>query len=310
MEKRTALVTGGSGYLGSFLCKRLKKEGWDVILYDIKPPLHTYCDTIIIDDILNRNMVQTVFQNNKIDVVFHLAGRIEVGLSFEEPTKFWEVNVGGTLIVLDAMKNHGCDTIFFSSTAGVYFCGRIPVDEDECTIDNSVYSNTKLCCERAIEDSGLNFVIFRYFNLAGADDDLGENHEPETHLIPLILGNLNNVTINGDDYSTPDGTCVRDYVHVLDVVDAHIEALNLEEKNILVNLGSGVGYSNLEVVQTIEKITGEKVNYKIGPRREGDPDFLVANINLAKKLLNYEPKHDIESIIKTAYAWQKKRTSR
>jgi UDP-glucose 4-epimerase len=288
----------------------LKKEGWDVILYDIKPPLHTYCDTIIIDDILNRNMVQTVFQNNKIDVVFHLAGRIEVGLSFEEPTKFWEVNVGGTLIVLDAMKNHGCDTIFFSSTAGVYFCGRIPVDEDECTIDNSVYSNTKLCCERAIEDSGLNFVIFRYFNLAGADDDLGENHEPETHLIPLILGNLNNVTINGDDYSTPDGTCVRDYVHVLDVVDAHIEALNLEEKNILVNLGSGVGYSNLEVVQTIEKITGEKVNYKIGPRREGDPDFLVANINLAKKLLNYEPKHDIESIIKTAYAWQKKRTSR
>jgi UDP-glucose 4-epimerase len=173
-----------------------------------------------------------------------------------------------------------------------------------------VYSNTKLCCERAIEDSGLNFVIFRYFNLAGADDDLGENHEPETHLIPLILGNLNNVTINGDDYSTPDGTCVRDYVHVLDVVDAHIEALNLEEKNILVNLGSGVGYSNLEVVQTIEKITGEKVNYKIGPRREGDPDFLVANINLAKKLLNYEPKHDIESIIKTAYAWQKKRTSR
>jgi UDP-glucose 4-epimerase len=288
----------------------LKKEGWNVILYDIKPPSHTYFDNLIIDDILNREMVRTVFRINKIDVVFHLAGRIEVGLSFEDPTKFWEVNVGGTLIVLDAMKNHGCDTIFFSSTAGVYFCGRIPVDEDECTIDNSVYSNTKLCCERAIEDSGLNFVIFRYFNLAGADDDLGENHEPETHLIPLILGNLNNVTINGDDYSTPDGTCVRDYVHVLDVVDAHIEALNLEEKNILVNLGSGVGYSNLEVVQTIEKITGEKVNYKIGPRREGDPDFLVANINLAKKLLNYEPKHDIESIIKTAYAWQKKRTSR
>ena len=254
-------------------------------------------------------MVRTVFRINNIDAVFHLAGRIEVGLSFEDPTKFWEVNVGGTLIVLDAMKRYGCRTIFFSSTAGVYFCGSIPVDEDECTTDNSVYSNTKLCCERAIEDSGLNYVIFRYFNLAGADDELGENHDPETHLIPLILGNLNNVTINGDDYSTSDGTCVRDYVHVLDVVDAHIEALKLKEKNILVNLGSGVGYSNLEVVQTIEKVTGEKVNYKIGPRREGDPDFLVANIDLAKKLLNYEPKHDIESIIKTAYAWQKKRTS-
>jgi len=309
MEKGTALVTGGSGYLGSFLCKRLKKEGWNVIIYDNKPPRHTYFDDLILDDILNREMVRTVFRINNIDAVFHLAGRIEVGLSFEDPTKFWEVNVGGTLIVLDAMKRYGCRTIFFSSTAGVYFCGSIPVDEDECTTDNSVYSNTKLCCERAIEDSGLNYVIFRYFNLAGADDELGENHDPETHLIPLILGNLNNVTINGDDYSTPDGTCVRDYVHVLDVVDAHIESLKLKEKNILVNLGSGVGYSNLEVVQTIEKVTGEKVNYKIGPRREGDPDFLVANIDLAKKLLNYEPKHDIESIIKTAYAWQKKRTS-
>ena len=309
MESRTALVTGGSGYLGSFLCKRLKQEGWNVVLYDIKPSLHTYCDTIIIDNILNRDMVRTVFQNNKIDVVFHLAGRIEVGLSALDPTKFWEVNVGGTLIVLDAMKEFGCETIFFSSTAGVYFCGSIPVDEDECTTDNSVYSNTKLCCERAIEDYGLNFVIFRYFNLAGADDEMGENHDPETHLIPSILRNLNNVTINGDDYSTSDGTCVRDYVHVLDVVDAHIEALKLEEKNILVNLGSGIGYSNLEVIQTIENVIGEKVNYKIGPRREGDPNFLVADISLAKELLNYEPKHNIESIIKTAYAWEKKRTS-
>ena len=255
-------------------------------------------------------MVRTVFRNNKIDAVFHLAGRIEVGLSAKDPTKFWEINVGGTLVVLDAMKSYGCDTIFFSSTAGVYWCGNIPVPEDECTTDNSVYSNTKLACERAIEDSGLNYVIFRYFNLAGADNEMGENHDPETHLIPSILRNLNNVEIFGNDYRTPDGTCVRDYVHVLDVVDAHIAALNLPDVRCeLINLGSGVGFSNLEIVQTIEKITGEKVNYKIGPRREGDPDFLVANIDLAKELLNYEPKHDIESIIKTAYAWEKKRTS-
>ena len=185
METKTALVTGGSGYLGSFLCKRLKREGWNVILYDIKPPLHTYCDTIIIDDILNREMVRTVFRNNKIDVVFHLAGRIEVGLSAKDPTKFWEINVGGTLIVLDAMKNNGCDTIFFSSTAGVYFCGNIPVPEDECTTDNSVYSNTKLACERAIEDSFITGVAHDdapSTSISAQSTSTTRGAQPATHL--------------------------------------------------------------------------------------------------------------------------------
>lgn len=310
IKTRTALITGGSGYLGSFLSKKLKKEGWRVVVYDKKPPEHTYFDSLIVDDILNREMVNTVFSEENIDVVFHLAGRIEVGESEKNPTEFWEVNVGGTLIVLNAMKKHGVNKIIFSSTAGVYFSSGIMIPEDEATTNNSVYSNTKLSCEYAIEDSGLNFVIFRYFNLAGAEDDLGENHEPETHLIPRILQNLNSFQIYGNDYDTPDGTCIRDYVHVSDVVKAHIEAvkyLDDNKENVIVNLGSGQGYSVLEIIDIIEKEIGLKVNYQIAPRREGDPSRLVADITLAKELLNYEPQHKIDSIIKSAYEWEKKR---
>lgn len=302
---RTTLITGGSGYLGSFLSKRLKQEGWRVILYDKRPPDHPYFDCLIVDDILNRNMINTVFSQENIDVVFHLAGRIEVGESEKHPTEFWEVNVGGTMIILNAMKKHGINKIFFSSTAGVYFSTGILIPEDEATTNNSVYSNTKLACENAIQDSGLDYVIFRYFNLAGADGDLGENHNPETHLIPRILRNLNNVEVYGNDYRTKDGTCIRDYVHVLDVVDAHISAID-KEVNQIVNLGSGVGYSVLEIIQEVERVTKQTVDYKINPRRIGDTDSLVANISLAKELLNYEPKHGIQSIIQSAYDWEKK----
>lgn len=254
-------------------------------------------------------MVNTVFTQEKIDTVFHLAGRIEVGESIKYPTEFWEINVGGTLIVLNAMKKHGVDKIIFSSTAGVYFSGGILIPEDEATINNSVYSNTKLSCEYAIEDSGLKYIIFRYFNLAGADDEFGENHEPETHLIPKILQNLNNFEVYGNDYETPDGTCIRDFVHVLDVVDAHINAIDYLEhnKSVTINLGSGTGYSVLEIIDIVEKQTGQKVSFQITPKRDGDPDRLVADIKLAKKLINYEPQHEIDSIIKSAYEWEKKR---
>ena len=268
---------------------------------------------MVVDDILNREMVNTVFSQEKIDVVFHLAARIEVGESEKHPTEFWEVNVGGTVIVLNAMKKHGVNKIIFSSTAGVYFSSSILIPEDEATINNSVYSNTKLACENAIIDSGMDFVIFRYFNLAGADEDLGEDHDPETHLIPKILQNLNNFEIYGDDYDTPDGTCIRDYVHVLDVVEAHLKAVKyLDDKNesIILNLGTGRGYSVLEVIDVVEKVTGQKVAYSFVEKREGDPKHLVANINLAKELINYEPQYKIDTIIKSAYEWEKKRFGR
>lgn len=258
-------------------------------------------------------MVNTVFSQEKIDTVFHLVARIEVGESQKDSTEFWEVNVGGTVIVLNAMKKHGVKNIIFSSTAGVYFSSSILIPEDEATTNNSVYSNTKLSCENAIIDSGLNYIIFRYFNLAGADDDLGENHNPETHLIPKILQNLNNFKIYGNDYRTPDGTCIRDYVHVLDVVEAHMSAVKYLDgggKSILLNLGTGKGYSVLEVIDVVEKVTGEKVNYSFEEKREGDPKHLVANINLARETINYEPQHEIYSIVKSAYEWEKKRVGR
>lgn len=315
-SNRTALITGGSGYLGSHLSKKLKQQGWKVIILDRKiGPTHPYVDSFYCGDVRNRFILEDIFKNNLIDVVFHLAGRIEVGESVNNPTEFWEVNVGGTVAVLNMMKKFDVNKIVFSSTAGVYLTGGVmEIPEDECTTNNNPYSNSKMSCEYAIEDSGLKYVIFRYFNLAGADPDgeMGECHEPETHLIPRILQNLNTVEVYGNDYDTPDGTCVRDYVHVCDVVDAHMEAIkyldNSGESGVF-NLGSGVGYSVLDIIKTVKKVTNKKVNYTIMPRREGDPSHLVADITKAKTILNFNPKHDISSIVKSAYEWEEIRST-
>lgn len=304
------MVTGFSGYLGSHLSKKLKEEGWFVIGLDKQLPKHNYWDRRWMADILDFNTLEEIFDNHKIDIVFHLAGLIEVGESVKHPTQFWENNVGGTVRLLAAMKRHHCDKIIFSSTAGLYWAGGVPLVENEAIINNNPYSNSKHACEMAIEDSGIQHIIFRYFNLAGSGGDVGEDHQPETHLIPRILQNLNSFEIYGDDYDTPDGTCVRDYVHVEDVVDAHIEAIKYLEEgkpSEIINLGAGVGYSVKEIIQTIEKVTLKKVKYTISPPRLGDPEFLVASIEKAKTLLNYSPKHDITSIIKSAFEWEKKR---
>ena len=308
MEIRTALITGGAGYLGSHLSKALKKAGWRTFVYDKVKPTHNYADVCEVADIRDKKSLENVFRKVKFDTVFHLAGRIEVGKSFEEPTEFWEVNTGGTVILLNLMKKYNVEKIVYSSTAGVYLSGGIQIPERECTTSNHVYGNTKLAAEYAIEDSGLKYIIFRYFNLAGADEDgeMGEDHEPETHLIPQILRNLNNFKVFGNDYSTNDGTCIRDYVHVADVADAHILAANYLDGNNsseIVNLGTGKGYSILDIISLIESHLKIKVNYTIVPRREGDPDSLVANVNFASKLLNFKCRYDIIDIIKTAYKW-------
>lgn len=309
---KTAFVTGGAGYLGSQLSKYLKKAGWNVIVYDIKPATHRYFDSCYIGDIRDRERLNEVmgYTTHKIDTVFHCASRIEVGESMKHPTEFWEVNAGGTSILLNAMKKHGINKIIFSSTAAVYLPGPFPIPEHECTTpDNSVYGSSKIACENMIMESGFKYGIFRYFNLAGADPegDIGENHDPETHLIPNIFRNLNNFNIFGGDYKTNDGTCVRDYVHVADVADIHIYADEYLENNdsFIVNLGTGFGYSILEIIKLIDSHLGIKVNYHIAERRAGDPDKLVADITLAQKLLRYQPKHDIISILKTAYEWHK-----
>jgi UDP-glucose 4-epimerase len=218
-------------------------------------------------------------------------------------------------VLLDVMKFWGVNKIVYSSTAGVYESKTDAIKEDDKVNPmNNPYAASKYSAELEIRLSGVNYIIFRYFNLAGADPDneMGECHNPETHLIPRILQNLNSFTIYGNDYDTPDGTCVRDYVHVSDVADAHLmaaEYLGRGGSPQIVNLGTGKGYSVQEIVNLVKKITGEEVNYTYEARRQGDPPFLFANINFASDLLKFRPKHDIISIIQTAYNWHLKNDS-
>ena len=312
---KTALVTGSSGYLGSHLCKYLKQSDWKVVAIDIVRPKHSYYDVFQYVDVRNHEVINYLFLKTKIDAVFHMAGRIEIGESVKDPTEFWEVNTGGTCIILNAMKKHGVKYFVYSSTAGVYKPDRInklfdiPISEmDDVTFDHNPYSASKLASENAIKQSGINYMIFRYFNLAGADEelDIGENHEPETHLIPRIFQNLNNFELYGDDYDTEDGSCVRDYVHVTDVAKAHITGLEYlmgGGQSALMNLGTGKGHSNLEIINLIKNKLNLPVKYIVVSRRQGDPDSLVADINLAQKVLQFKPRYDIMDILQTADDW-------
>ena len=312
MENKTALITGCAGYLGSHLAKSLKKQGWTVVgLGHNRETTNQYIDVVHYADIRDESELNFLFEHVKVDVVFHLAGRIEAGVSFQEPIEFWSVNCGGTTTLLSAMKRAGVQNIVFSSTAAVYKAQNRPIVEDDEKADNSPYGYAKLAAENAIRHSGMNYTIFRYFNLTGADPDgeFGEAHEPETHLIPRLLQNLNNFEIHGTDYTTRAGSCVRDYAHVSDIADAHSKAgemlLNGEYKAETMNLGTGKGSSILDIITELEKITNQKITYKVNPRRSGDADSLIADISLAKKLLNYQPKYDIISMLQTAYDWQK-----
>ena len=310
---KTALITGVSGYLGSHLAKTLKKAGWKVVGLDKKTTTNQYVDLFYPCDVNDSESLHILFDKVNIDTVFHLAGRIEVGESVKYPTVFFHNNTAGTNTLLDVMTYWGVKKIVYSSTAGVYESKTDALKEnDKVAPMNNPYAASKYAAELAIKHSGIDYVIFRYFNLAGADTDceMGECHEPETHLIPRILQNLNNFTIYGNDYDTPDGTCVRDYVHVSDVADAHLlaaEYLGHGGSPQTVNLGTGKGYSVQEIVNLVKKITGENVQYKYEPRRAGDPPYLFANINYATDLLTYQPKHDIISIIETAYNWEKEK---
>lgn len=313
MENKTALITGCAGYLGSHLAKSLKKQGWTVVgLGHNRETTNPYIDVVHYADIRDKEELDFLFQHVSVDVVYHLAGRIEAGVSFQEPTEFWSVNCGGTTTLLNAMNKAGVKNIVFSSTAAVYKAQNRPITESDEKADNSPYGYSKLAAEHAIRHSGMNYTIFRYFNLTGADPDgeFGEAHEPETHLIPRLLQNLNNFEINGTDYDTPDGTCIRDYVHVTDIADAHSKAgemlLDGTYKAATMNLGTGKGSSILDIITELEKIINQKITYKVNPRRSGDADSLIADIGLAKQLLNYQPKYDIISMLQTAYDWQKK----
>ena len=307
---KTALITGVSGYLGSHLAKTLNLAGWKVVGLDKRHTDNRYIHLFYPCDVNDNESLNILFDRVNIDVVFHLAGRIEISESVKHPCSFFHNNTAGTNSVLNAMKYWGVNKIIYSSTAGVYASRDTPIVEtDEIQPMNNPYAGSKYSAELAIRHSGVDHIIFRYFNLAGADveGEFGECHQPETHLIPVILQNLNNFTAFGNDYPTPDGTCVRDYVHVSDVAEAHLKAAEylLEGKpSQTINLGTGQGHSVKEIVNLVETVTKQKVNCNYGARRIGDPAFLTADITFAKDVLNYRPKHDIISIIKTAYEWE------
>lgn len=308
---KKALITGGAGYIGHHLQKELKKNGYYVIVMDRKHPSQLmsskYCDEYIYADIRQYdNIIEEInlvkmFEDDKFgfDVVFHLAGFIEVGESEEQPLRYYQNNVSGTLNILRLMNEYGCDKIVFSSS---------------CAADNpeSVYGRTKRMCETILADAnkeGVNSVILRYFNVAGADPDgeFGENHDPETHLIPRIL-TRNDFTVYGNDFPTPDGTCIRDYIHVSDLAEAHVKAaqyLNESKTPIIFNLGSGTGYSVLDVISMVEEVTGIKFKIKYSDRRPGDPaELFCDDVEYSEKMLKFKPKYGLKEIISTAYQWE------
>ncbi len=316
------LICGGAGYIGSHTIRLLVDAGEDVIVADnlstghrsaINPAVKFYnCD------IRDKITLQKIFAENKIEAVFHFAAFIEAGESVINPLKYFSNNVVGMEILLEAMTEAGVDKIIFSSSAAVYGePEKIPVDELSAKNPVNPYGDSKFIMEimmrRVSAAHGVKFVSLRYFNACGAIEDasIGEDHHPESHLIPLILqvplGKREAITIFGDDYPTNDGTCIRDYIHVLDLAAAHQNALNYLRgggESDFFNLGSGKGFSVKEIISTAEKVTAQKIKTVIGARRAGDPARLIASSDKARKILRWQPRFDdIEKIISTAWKW-------
>jgi len=318
---KNILVTGGAGYIGSHTVKELLSQGFNPVVFDNFSKGHK--ESIVgIDcvegDLSDKDSINKVLLEKKIEAVIHFAGSIEVGESVKNPSKYYWNNVATSVNLFDAMVKNKVPNIIFSSSAAVYGNPkRTPIEEDDEKTPSNPYGMTKLIVEKVLEayDKAYNLksVSLRYFNAAGASisGEIGEDHNPETHLIPRILysllGKIKNLEIFGDDYSTPDGTCIRDYIHVDDLASAHVLALlylgKISKSNVF-NLGSEKGFSNKEVLETVEKITGEKVDYKISDRREGDPAVLVASNKKAKKILDWQLRNsDLENIISSAWKW-------
>ena len=318
------LVFGGAGYIGSHTVYELIDAGRDVVIADNLETGHIEAvhpkATFYQGDIRDRAFVDSVFESEQIDGVIHFAANSLVGESMTNPLKYYDNNLCGTKVLLESMVAHGIDKIVFSSTAATYGePERVPILETDKTEPTNCYGETKLSMEKMFKwvgkAHGLRFVSLRYFNACGAhvSGKIGEAHNPESHLIPLILqvpnGQRDFISIFGDDYDTKDGTCIRDYIHVTDLAQAHILAMdylmNGGESNIF-NLGNGVGFTVKEVIDTARKVTGHPIPAKITPRRAGDPAQLIASSEKAKTVLGWHPEHaDLEEIIATAWNWHK-----
>ena len=317
------LVVGGAGYIGSHAARVLQRKGYDVIIYDNLSTGHRALAEgfdFVVGDIADTQKLSSLLQ--RCDAVMHFAAHAYVGESVTNPRKYFRNNVISAIAFLDAIIDSRVRKFIFSSTCAVYGDPvKVPITEDNPRQPINPYGATKLAFELALEAYsrayGLKYVSFRYFNAAGADEsgEIGEMHEPETHLIPLIFqavqGKRAALEIFGDDYPTPDGTCIRDYIHVNDLAEAHVlglEYLNKSE-SVAMNLGTGKGNSVHEVVAAVERVTGHKVPTQITPRRPGDPPELVAQPALAEKLLKWKARRGLDEIIETAWKWAERAAS-
>lgn len=327
MTKPTILVTGGAGYIGSHAVLALQNKGYQVVILDNLVYGHKNIVENVLKaelwtgDIGDRALLDKLFSTYNIAAVIHFAAYAYVGESVAKPEKYYNNNVVGTINLLNAMRGAGVNKIVFSSTCATYgIPNLIPIPETHLQNPINAYGTSKLIVEKILQDYDRAYdfksVMFRYFNAAGASPTglLGENHTPETHLIPLVLmaasGQKDSIKIFGTDYNTPDGTCIRDYIHVSDLADAHILGLEylLQEKNtVAINLSNGNGFSVKEVIQTAEKVTGTIIPISEAPRRIGDPPVLVGTSDRAQKILHWQPKYsDLEQIITHAWHWHQK----
>jgi UDP-glucose 4-epimerase len=320
----TILVLGGAGYIGSHTVYELIERGEDVVIVDnletgYKEAVHPKA-RFYQGDIRNREFVDSVFDKEKVDAVIHFAANSLVGESMTNPLKYYDNNLCGTKVLLESMVAHDVKKIVFSSTAATYGePEKVPILETDKTEPTNCYGETKLSMEKMFKWTdrahGLRYVSLRYFNACGAhkSGQIGEAHNPETHLIPLVLQVPNKkreaINIFGEDYDTKDGTCVRDYIHVTDLAQAHILAVEYLMKgndSDIFNLGNGVGFTVKEIIEAAKEVTGKEIPAVISPRRAGDPAKLIASSEKAKKVLGWKPEFlDVKEIIATAWKWHR-----
>jgi len=315
------LVTGGAGYIGSVVVAQLLERGYEPIVFDDLSNGHraalSGATKLIVGDIADRAALTRVFSEYQPAAVMHFAAFIEAGESMQHPGKFFRNNTANALTLLETLLEHNVKRFVFSSTAALYGTPeKTPIEESAPLEPSNAYGESKLLVEQMLgwfhRIHGLRYACLRYFNAAGAAGEQGEDHHPESHLIPIALqvalGARKDVAIFGTDYPTPDGTCVRDYIHVSDLATAHLlvlEALNAKER-LIYNLGNGQGFSVREVIDTVRKITGHPIPAKESPRRAGDPAVLVASSDKIKKELGWKPEYaELESIVRSAWEWRK-----
>jgi UDP-glucose 4-epimerase len=316
------LVTGGAGYVGSHVVRALRAAGHTCVVYDNLVKGHARAADgarLVVGDVSDGKALRAALKDHAVEAVIHLAALIEAGESVVHPDKFFQTNTMGGLSLLEAMRESGARTMVFSSTAAVYGSPeRLPVEEDDRLAPINPYGASKLCVEYMLRAYAAAYdmavVSLRYFNVAGADPagDIGEDHDPESHLVPLTLqvalGKRPCVRILGDDYDTPDGTCIRDYIHVRDLSEAHVLALKAARRGTMkvYNLGNGEGFSVKQVIETCRKVTGRPIPAEVAPRRPGDSPRLIASSKRAMEELGWRPRyHGLETIVSHAWVWHR-----